>query len=186
MARAAPTLPTDRIAEAARVISGQGKGKAKARSSPKFTSSGPSHKQVLVSFDKERGVLSMNLAMVSATVSAALCNGGKRLRVQSTSPAYDSWSHSTSAIATTAEIDIICDRIREVLPQDRRGNDSFWVGAPALTLYLRILDIQYFKQPPWRLIRCALSARDPLGEMVIGMPNHSNWTVMVRHQTDEG
>ncbi|KAF9254364.1 hypothetical protein L218DRAFT_1009799, partial [Marasmius fiardii PR-910] len=77
MARAAPTLPADRIAEAARVISGQGKGKAKARSAPKFTSSGPSHKQVLVSFDKERGVPSMNLAMISATVSAALRNGGK-------------------------------------------------------------------------------------------------------------
>ncbi|KAF9267613.1 hypothetical protein L218DRAFT_995873 [Marasmius fiardii PR-910] len=47
MARAAPTLPADRIAEAARVISGQGKGKVKARSAPKFTSSGPSRKQVL-------------------------------------------------------------------------------------------------------------------------------------------
>ncbi|KAF9253942.1 hypothetical protein L218DRAFT_951944, partial [Marasmius fiardii PR-910] len=67
MARAAPNLPADRITEAARVISGQGKGKAKARSAPKFTSSGPSRKQVLVSFDKERGVPSMNLAMVSAT-----------------------------------------------------------------------------------------------------------------------
>ncbi|KAF9268960.1 hypothetical protein L218DRAFT_993877 [Marasmius fiardii PR-910] len=72
MARAAPTLPADRIAEAARVISGQGKGKAKARSTPKFTSSGPSRKQVLISFDKECGVPSMNLAMVSATMSAAL------------------------------------------------------------------------------------------------------------------
>ncbi|KAF9264639.1 hypothetical protein L218DRAFT_943745 [Marasmius fiardii PR-910] len=126
MTRAAPTLPADRIMEAARVISGQGKGKAKARSSPKFTSSGPSRKQVLVSFDKERGVPSMNLAMVAATVSAALRNGGKHLRVQSTSPAYNGWSLSTSAIATTAEIDIIRDRIREILPQDRRGNDSFW------------------------------------------------------------
>ncbi|KAF9258090.1 hypothetical protein L218DRAFT_1005398 [Marasmius fiardii PR-910] len=147
MARAAPALPADRIAEAARVISGQGKGKAKARSSPKFTSSGPSHKQVLVSFDKERGVPSMNLAMVSAMVSTALRNGGKRLRVQSTSPAYDGWFLSPSAVATTAEIDIIRGRIREVLPQDRRGNDSFWVGAPASTSYLRILYVQYFKQP---------------------------------------
>ncbi|KAF9259241.1 hypothetical protein L218DRAFT_1004000 [Marasmius fiardii PR-910] len=132
---------------AARVISEQGKGKVKARSSPKFTSSGPSHKQVLVSFDKEHGVPSMNLAMVSAMVSAALRNGGKHLRVQSTSPAYDGWSLSTSAVATTAEIKIICDHIREFLPQDRRGNNSFWVGAPASTSYLRILDIQYFKQP---------------------------------------
>ncbi|KAF9267277.1 hypothetical protein L218DRAFT_996174 [Marasmius fiardii PR-910] len=121
--QAAPTLPADRIAEAARVMSGQGKRKAKARSSPKFTSSGPSCKQVLVSFDKEHGVPSMNLAMVSATVSAALRNGGKRLRVQSTSPAYDGWSLSTSAIATTVEIDIICECIWEILPQDRRGNN---------------------------------------------------------------
>ncbi|KAF9263129.1 hypothetical protein L218DRAFT_866086, partial [Marasmius fiardii PR-910] len=49
-----------------------------------------------------------------------------------------------------------------------------------------VYDVIFIQEPPWRLIRHAPSAKDPLGESVVGMPNHPDWTAMVRHWTGEG
>ncbi|KAF9260309.1 hypothetical protein L218DRAFT_1002781 [Marasmius fiardii PR-910] len=110
---------TSHIAEAGFIITGQGKAKGKTRPILKFTLMGPSHRQVLVTFNKACGVPPMNLSMLSVTVSAALHNGGKHLKVKSTKLAYEGWSLSTSSVASMEGIGIICNHIRELLSQDQ-------------------------------------------------------------------
>ncbi|KAF9264638.1 hypothetical protein L218DRAFT_943744 [Marasmius fiardii PR-910] len=137
MARAAPSLPASHIAEAGHVIAGQGKDKAKARPTLKFTSMGSSHRQVLVTFDKEHGIPPMNLSMLSVT----------HLRVESTKLAYEGWLLSMTVVATTAEIEIICDQIREPLPQDQQGNSSFWSRDPASIITAEEIKDQFKSSP---------------------------------------
>lgn len=46
-------------------------------------------------------------------------------------------------------------------------------------------DLLFIQEPPWRLIRHAPSAKDPLGESVVGAPMHPDWSLMVRHRALE-
>ncbi|KAK1234029.1 hypothetical protein PQX77_002777 [Marasmius sp. AFHP31] len=128
--------------QASAVVEGKGRNARNARATPSYTSSGPSRKQVLVSFPRGGEMPSLNLSLVTATVGAALRNRGKSFKVLSTEPVYNGWSMSTSAIATTPEVEIIAARIRDMVPSEFKN--SLWVGLPTSTSYLKVLDVPYY------------------------------------------
>ncbi|KAK1226715.1 hypothetical protein PQX77_010298 [Marasmius sp. AFHP31] len=142
LARSNPSAPASRIIQASAVVEGKGRSARNTRATPSYTSSGPSRKQVLVSFPRGGEMPSLNLSLVTATVGAALQNRGRSLKVLSTKPVYDSWSMSTSAVATTPEVEIIEARIKEMVPSEFRN--SLWVGLPTSTSYLKVLDVPYY------------------------------------------
>ncbi|KAK1217798.1 hypothetical protein PQX77_019548, partial [Marasmius sp. AFHP31] len=142
LARSNPSAPASRILQASAVVEGKGKNARNTRATPSYTSSGPSRKQVLVSFPRGGEAPSLNLSLVTATVGAALRNRGRSLKVLSTKPAYDGWSISTSAVATTPEVEIIEARIRDMVPSEFKN--SLWVGLPTSTSFLKVLDVPYY------------------------------------------
>ncbi|KAK1216913.1 hypothetical protein PQX77_020444 [Marasmius sp. AFHP31] len=142
LARSNPSAPASCIVQASAVVKGKGKNVRNARATPSYTSSGPSRKQVLVSFPRGGKTPSLNLSLVTATVGVALRNRGRSLKVLSTKPAYDGWSMATSAVATTPEVEIIAARIRDMVPSEFKY--SLWVGLPTSTSYLKVLDVPYY------------------------------------------
>ncbi|KAK1215528.1 hypothetical protein PQX77_021859 [Marasmius sp. AFHP31] len=142
LARSNPTAPGSRIVQVSALAEGKGRNTCNARTTPSYTLSGPSRKQVLVSFPRGGETPSLDLSLVTTTVGAALRNRGKSLKVLSTKPAYDSWSMSTSVVATTLEVEIIETRIKEMVPSEFRN--SLWVSLPTSTSYLKVLDVPYF------------------------------------------
>ncbi|KAK1217143.1 hypothetical protein PQX77_020205 [Marasmius sp. AFHP31] len=128
--------------QASAVVEGKRRNAHNTCATPSYTLSGPSRKQVLVSFPRGGETPSLNLSLVTAMMGAALRNRGKSLKVLSTKPAYDSWSMSMSAVATTPEIEVIAARIREMVPSEFKN--SLWVGLPTSTSYLKVLDVPYY------------------------------------------
>ncbi|KAL0056604.1 hypothetical protein AAF712_016791, partial [Marasmius tenuissimus] len=113
------------------------------QTTPKFTTPGPTRKQVLVLFPKDVGVPKMSLNLLTTTVNAALHSVQHSLKVLATTRAYEGWALATSGGADESTLNTIRGEVLDLVPD--RYKESHWVGLPTLTLYLKIIDVPYFK-----------------------------------------
>jgi len=150
LARVAPHLPVDNVAEAySRRAAGRPARKRKVPT-PNFTTQGPSRKQILITFSGP--FVTCDLGLFLARAHDALEAAKIKLTLLAMTTAYGGYSISTAEVPHPAALDVI----RGFAMQNFK-TDAMYVSLPTSMSYIRIIDVPFFEDnacPPRVSLDC--------------------------------
>jgi len=138
LARVALHLPVNNVAQAySRRAAGRPAQKHKIPT-PNFTTEGPSHKQILITFSGP--FVTCDLGLFLARACNALDAAKIKLTLLAMTTAYGRYSISTADVPHPAVLDVIYGFAMRIFK-----TDAMYVGLPTSTSYIRIIDVPFFE-----------------------------------------